>query len=161
MARTRVKIASELPEVQTYFQSGGLVDSIVNQGMPAPFDVQVSTNDMEGGYKVAQSLARQLRALSCSEIDSRHYHIAAPTLVIAGEHDAMIPSCYSRRMAERIPDSRFVVVRGAGHNPMVDVPERVLPEVIEFLQASASKAGAPWIGSGGARAVGGHGRFSF
>jgi len=63
MARTRVKIASELPEVQTYFQSGGLVDSIVNQGMPAPFDVQVSTNDMEGGYKVAQSLARQLRAL--------------------------------------------------------------------------------------------------
>ena len=80
-----------------------------------------------------RAVARQLRALSCSEIDSRHYHISAPTLVIAGEHDAMIPSCYSRRMAERIPGSRFVVVPGAGHNPMVDSPETVLPEVIEFL----------------------------
>jgi len=67
-----------------------------------------------------KAIARQLRALSCSEIDSRHYRITAPTLVIAGEHDAMIPSCYSRRMAERIPDSRFLVVPGAGHNPLVD-----------------------------------------
>jgi 3-oxoadipate enol-lactonase len=109
----------------------------------------------------SKAIARQLRALSCSEIDSRHYHISAPTLVIAGEHDAMIPSCYSRRMAERIPESCFMVVPGAGHNPLVDVPERVLPEVIEFLQASAPKAGASWIGSGGAEAAGGHRRFSF
>ena len=107
-----------------------------------------------------KALARQLRALSRSEIDSRHYHITAPTLVMAGEHDAMIPSCYSRRMAERIPDSRFVVVPGAGHNPLCDSPE-ALPEVIEFLQANASKPGASWIGSGGAEAAGGHRRFSF
>ena len=72
----------------------------------------------------------------------------------------MIPSCYSRRMADRIPHSRFVVVPGAGHNPLVDVPERVLPEVIEFLQGNASKAGASWIGSGGAEAAGVHRRFT-
>lgn len=63
MQRVRTKLASELPELQTYFQSGGLVDSIVNQGMPAPFDIQVSTNDMDGGYAVASDFARRLLAL--------------------------------------------------------------------------------------------------
>jgi multidrug efflux pump subunit AcrB len=63
MQRVRDKLSSDLPEVQTYFQSGGLVDSIVNQGLPAPFDIQVSSNDMEGGYAVAKQLAQKIRAL--------------------------------------------------------------------------------------------------
>jgi multidrug efflux pump subunit AcrB len=63
MERVRKKLASDLPSVQTYFQSGGLVDSIVNQGLPAPFDIQVSSNNMEGGYAVAQQLAQKMRAL--------------------------------------------------------------------------------------------------
>jgi multidrug efflux pump subunit AcrB len=63
MERVRKKLASDLPSVQTYFQSGGLVDSIVNQGLPAPFDIQVSSNDMAGGYAVAQQLAHKMLAL--------------------------------------------------------------------------------------------------
>jgi multidrug efflux pump subunit AcrB len=63
MQRARTRLASDLPSVQTYFQTGGLVDSIVNQGLPAPFDIQVSSNDMEGGYTVAQQLAQKMRAL--------------------------------------------------------------------------------------------------
>jgi multidrug efflux pump subunit AcrB len=63
MQRVRTKLAADLPSVQTYFQSGGLVDSIVNQGLPAPFDIQVSSNNMEGGYAVAQQLAQKMRAL--------------------------------------------------------------------------------------------------
>jgi len=63
MERVRAKLAADLPEIQTYFQTGGLVDSIVNQGLPAPFDIQVSSNDMDGGYAVAQQLAQRLRAV--------------------------------------------------------------------------------------------------
>jgi multidrug efflux pump subunit AcrB len=63
MQRVRAKLSTDLPEIQTYFQSGGLVDSIVNQGLPAPFDIQVSSNDMQGGYAVAQQLARRIKAL--------------------------------------------------------------------------------------------------
>jgi multidrug efflux pump subunit AcrB len=63
MQRVRTKLAADLPSIQTYFQSGGLVDSIVNQGLPAPFDVQVSSNDMDGGYAVARQLAQKMRAL--------------------------------------------------------------------------------------------------
>lgn len=62
MQRVRTKLAADLPSIETYFQSGGLVDSIVNQGLPAPFDIQVSSNDMDGGYVVAQQLAQKMRA---------------------------------------------------------------------------------------------------
>jgi multidrug efflux pump subunit AcrB len=63
MERVRAKLAADLPEIQTYFQTGGLVDSIVNQGLPAPFDIQISSNNMNGGYAVAQQLARRFRAV--------------------------------------------------------------------------------------------------
>ena len=63
MARVRKRVASELPELRTYFQSGGLVDAVLNQGMPAPIDVQVSGMDLTAANKVALDLARQFRSL--------------------------------------------------------------------------------------------------
>ncbi len=64
MQRVRTRVSKEIPEVQTFFHAGGLVDSIVNQGRPAPFDIRVSTQNLKEGSKVAQQLAGQLRGLS-------------------------------------------------------------------------------------------------
>lgn len=64
MERTREKLREDLPDIETYFQSGGLVDSIVDQGLPAPFDVQISTLDLQGGYKFAQQVAHRFREVS-------------------------------------------------------------------------------------------------
>ena len=61
--RVRAKLASDLPEIQTYYQTGGLVDSIVNQGLPAPFDIQVSSTSLQAGYAQAAELAQQVRTL--------------------------------------------------------------------------------------------------
>jgi multidrug efflux pump subunit AcrB len=61
MARVREKLASDLPQLSTYFQGGGLVDSVINQGLPAPLDIQVSDNDMGEGYGIARKLAQQLK----------------------------------------------------------------------------------------------------
>jgi hydrophobic/amphiphilic exporter-1 (mainly G- bacteria), HAE1 family len=63
MAKVRKRVASELPELRTYFQSGGLVDAVLNQGMPAPIDVQVSGMDLTAANKIALDLARQFKAL--------------------------------------------------------------------------------------------------
>jgi HAE1 family hydrophobic/amphiphilic exporter-1 len=63
MDDVRARIASELPELRTYFQSGGLVDSVLNQGMPAPIDVQVSGMDLRRSAVIAQDLAREIKAL--------------------------------------------------------------------------------------------------
>jgi len=61
MREVREQIAKELPQLRTYFQSGGLVDAVLNQGMPAPIDVQVSGMDLKAGDAIAQNLARQIR----------------------------------------------------------------------------------------------------
>ena len=63
MDEVRKRVAAELPELRTYFQSGGLVDSVLNQGMPAPIDVQVSGMNLRASAGIAQDLARQIKAL--------------------------------------------------------------------------------------------------
>ena len=62
MERVRRKLANDLPELTTYFQAGGLVDSVVNQGLPAPFDVQVSDNDLSEAYAIARKVALEIKA---------------------------------------------------------------------------------------------------
>ncbi len=61
IARVRHALASQLPQLQTFFQAGGLVDAVVNQGLAAPVDIQLVSNHQLDAYKQAQILAAKLR----------------------------------------------------------------------------------------------------
>ncbi len=61
MDRLRRRLATDMPEVSTFFQSGGIQDAVLNQGLPAPIDVQVSGSNLENDYRVAADLARAIR----------------------------------------------------------------------------------------------------
>jgi multidrug efflux pump subunit AcrB len=63
MDQVRKRVAEELPQLRTYLQSGGLVDSVLNQGMPAPIDVQVSGSDLEAANRVALDLQEKFKRL--------------------------------------------------------------------------------------------------
>ena len=63
MARVRAAIARELPQLTAYFQSGGMVDAVLNQGLPAPIDVQVSGSNIERVYEAASRVAASIRKL--------------------------------------------------------------------------------------------------
>jgi len=63
MQRVKQKLATELPELTTYFSSGGMVDAVLNMGLPAPIDVQVSGSNLEKSYDTALKLAAQIRAI--------------------------------------------------------------------------------------------------
>jgi multidrug efflux pump subunit AcrB len=63
MNLVRARLRRELPQVGAYFQTGGLVDAILNQGMPAPLDIQVGGMDMDVDHEIATQIARQARAL--------------------------------------------------------------------------------------------------
>lgn len=58
--RVRAAMQKELPQLSTYFQTGGLVDAILNQGLPAPIDVQVSSNDLTEAAKIAAKIRGQV-----------------------------------------------------------------------------------------------------
>jgi multidrug efflux pump subunit AcrB len=59
----RARLKKELPQVAAYFQTGGLVDAILNLGMPAPLDIQVTGMNMENTHKIATDIAQKVRAL--------------------------------------------------------------------------------------------------
>ena len=63
MASVRKAIAAQFPDVRTFFQSGSMVDAIINSGMPAPIDVQVSSSNLKTNFAFAQELATRFRAL--------------------------------------------------------------------------------------------------
>jgi len=63
MARVRRAIEQELPRLSAYFQSGGMVDAILNQGLPAPIDVQLSGSNIDAVYKSATGVAADIRKI--------------------------------------------------------------------------------------------------
>jgi multidrug efflux pump subunit AcrB len=63
MERVRTELEAKFPDVRAFFQSGSMVDAILNTGMPAPIDVQVSSRDLDATYRTAQDLSRRIHAL--------------------------------------------------------------------------------------------------
>jgi len=63
MTRMRARLEQELPELDAYFQSGGLVDAVLNLGLPAPIDVQVSGTNLADAHRVALELAHRIRTI--------------------------------------------------------------------------------------------------
>jgi HAE1 family hydrophobic/amphiphilic exporter-1 len=63
MNLVHAKLHRDLPQLSTYFQSGSLVDAVVNLGLPAPIDIQVQGSDMDKAYATARELAAQMRKL--------------------------------------------------------------------------------------------------
>ena len=63
MREVQEEIHQQYPEIRTFFSSGSMVDAILNMGMPAPIDVQVSSGDLPQSYGIAEDLARQIRGL--------------------------------------------------------------------------------------------------
>jgi multidrug efflux pump subunit AcrB len=63
MRRVRDRLSRELPQVSAYFQSGGLVDAVLNLGLPAPIDVQVSGSNLKQTYAAAVQIASRIREL--------------------------------------------------------------------------------------------------
>jgi HAE1 family hydrophobic/amphiphilic exporter-1 len=63
MDRVQEKMAKQLPEIRTFFSSGSMVDAILNMGMPAPIDVQVSSSNLPQINEIAQNLAAEIRQI--------------------------------------------------------------------------------------------------
>jgi HAE1 family hydrophobic/amphiphilic exporter-1 len=63
MRRVREQLNRKLPQLNTYFQSGGLVDAVINLGLPAPIDVQISGNNLDQTYAMAARIAAQVRQI--------------------------------------------------------------------------------------------------
>jgi pimeloyl-ACP methyl ester carboxylesterase len=59
--------------------------------------------------------------------------IQAPTLLLWGEDDAMIPIANAADYAAALPNCKLVRLPGLGHVPQEESPSRIIPEIDDFL----------------------------
>jgi len=64
------------------------------------------------------------------------YKIKAPTLIIWGNQDKIIPRSDQEALATAIPGSRLVVYPDAGHAFYWEEPDRVASDLVAFIEAS-------------------------
>jgi pimeloyl-ACP methyl ester carboxylesterase len=58
--------------------------------------------------------------------------IQAPTLILSGAHDKVVPPQNASLLAEKIPGSKVVIFPDAGHFFPIEIPEAASKAVIEF-----------------------------
>jgi pimeloyl-ACP methyl ester carboxylesterase len=60
--------------------------------------------------------------------------IKAPTLVIAGDADRIIPAGNSKILASRIPDAELVMLENSGHGFFGDAAAEAIGAILDFLR---------------------------
>lgn len=81
--------------------------------------------------------ARSMFALLArrGEADATYDDITAPVLLVHGTHDRLVAFSAALRMARRHPGWRFRPVSGRGHLPMLEVPDWLAQEILDWWQA--------------------------
>jgi pimeloyl-ACP methyl ester carboxylesterase len=86
-----------------------------------------------------EAYTAQLQAILAWEAYSRLPRITAPTLVIHGENDRLVPPANGKIIAERIPGAQLVMIPHASHILSTDQPEAVHHAVLDFLDAQSGR----------------------
>jgi pimeloyl-ACP methyl ester carboxylesterase len=88
-----------------------------------------------------ESLSRRLAIMA--ETDQRDLlpQIAVPTLLLWGELDTRSPLTVARQFERAIPDTRLIVIPGAGHLSNLEQPELTNKAIREFCRAHPPGAG--------------------
>jgi pimeloyl-ACP methyl ester carboxylesterase len=68
-------------------------------------------------------------------LKKRAYRIAAPTLLLWGESDKVIPPVYAREFKKYIRNGRVHLIKEAGHMVMYEQPAEFDKVVTEFLKS--------------------------
>jgi len=94
--------------------------------------------------RAREAAARLLWPLGERGLAKRLHRIVAPTLVVWGTDDRLIPASYARRFAGAMRNARVATLRidGAGHLVDIDRPDELAAAILRFLESGAVAADA-------------------
>jgi pimeloyl-ACP methyl ester carboxylesterase len=98
----------------------GTVDQIVEEALAFPHQQSV------------EAFQAQVDVCLTHDTADRLSQITAPTLVVAGELDMILPPRFGRFVADEIPNARFDVMPGEAHQPFQEVPDEFNAPVDAF-----------------------------
>jgi poly(3-hydroxyoctanoate) depolymerase len=87
--------------------------------------------------------AYQLMAISTFTSWPWLHGVPHRTLIVHGRDDPVSPSLNARLMAATMPDAKLHIVAGGGHLLLLDEPTRVVPPIVDFLDAGLPAESQP------------------
>ena len=96
--------------------------------------------DELNGYKMMLSNSHVVgylnacEALKINDLTTEIHKRLLPTLCIAGTTDGSTPPYLVKVMADKIPNSKYILIDGVGHIPCVEVPEIVTNHILNFVK---------------------------
>src|SRR5579863_2485364 len=88
------------------------------------------------GGRGAPGLAAAMTAMIAGETGGELAAIEAPTLVVQGREDMLVPLADSEWLSRQIPRARLETIEDTGHLPMVERPVRFNDVLLEFAAAA-------------------------
>lgn len=117
-------------------------DNLVREGLEKSFydDSKVTTERVSYYYRPLQTRNGQLAALRARTqagalpVEQDLNRINAPTLIIWGAEDTLIPLEAGRKINALIKNSKLIVIEKCGHLPQEEAPQRVVNEITDFIE---------------------------
>lgn len=99
-----------------------------------------SCEEMADAFKAAgepqtsEAFFRNVTADLAADTADRLHMIEAPTLILWGDEDVIVPPAHAAQLREKIPHAEAVCIEGTGHLSFIEAPEPFGKAVLEFLQ---------------------------
>jgi 3-oxoadipate enol-lactonase len=99
-----------------------------------PMLMQLFGGALQWGFDMDAILA-QVQATMTHNCTGRLSDIKAPTLVLTGDADLLVPPHNSKILAEKIPGAKLVMVPGGSHGFNFETPDVFNRHVLDFLSS--------------------------
>ena len=106
-------------------------------GSRPSFLVRLTYDGLRAGPR---NLARGGLHVARADVTAELAAVTAPTLLVWGARDGVVPIGEASIWLERMPDARLIVIPGAGHVPMVDSPVELAEAIRPFLEKRFDEA---------------------
>ena len=104
-----------------FFENSGIVEMALDTMAATPY------------LQPAHAFAHQVTAGAEHNARGRLSQIAAPTLVLVGKEDILLPVKLSEELATGIPKAKLVVLEGGGHGFNIEISDKFNQAVLDFL----------------------------
>jgi pimeloyl-ACP methyl ester carboxylesterase len=132
--RGRPPFADEVDQLTDPINRGWVRSSLAWFEFHQPVPADYVEDRVDDGMRMPAHVWKQaLAGLSDAPVPTESGMISAPTLIIWGERDNLLPLGDATRLAAAIPGSRLVTYESTGHMVLWEQPERIADDITAFI----------------------------
>ncbi len=152
--RLRQRLHEKFPDMVFFFEAANITNQILNSGLPAPIDVQVTGRDSGPNYKIAEHLAERIARIPGAADVHVHQVVDAPELRInvdrvkAGQlgltqRDVSSALLISLSGSSQVAPSFWLNWKnGVSYNVLIQTPQYKLDSLDKLMRTPVSAGGA-------------------